>query len=144
MKPALSMRQLMDRIDKYKRVKEDQTHGKGKAKTFPEMKDLRGGGYHSNWLRRDFPNQTLFAGAQVVSLLFKEPTYQILEKTKNEPYFKWPNKMGQDPSKRNQSLYCHYHLEKGHTTKDCRTLRDHLGQLVKAGKLRRFLHQSVG
>ena len=83
----------------------------------------------------------------MVSSLFKEPIYQILEKIKKiklkkkEPYFKWPNKMGGDPSKRNQILYCHYHQEKGHTIEDCRTLRNHLGQLVKVGKLRQFLHQ---
>nr|XP_023910497.1 uncharacterized protein LOC112022152 [Quercus suber] len=52
--------------------------------------------------------------------------------------------MGGDPSKRNQSLYCHYQQEKGHTTKDYRTLWDHLDQLVKAGKLCQFLHQPVG
>ena len=83
-------------------------------------------------------------GAQVVNSLFKEPIYQILEKIKNESYFKWPNKMGRDPSKRNLSLYCHYHQDKGHTTEDCRTLCDHLGQLVKAGRLRQFLHQFAG
>ena len=52
--------------------------------------------------------------------------------------------MGGDPLKRNHSLYCHYHQEKGHITKDCRTLRDHLGQLVRAGKLSQFLHCPVG
>ena len=52
--------------------------------------------------------------------------------------------MGGDPSKRNQILYCHYHQEKGHTIEDCRTLRDHLDQLVKARKLRQFLHQPAG
>ena len=31
-KPATSVRQLMDRIDKYKRVEEDQQQGKGKSK----------------------------------------------------------------------------------------------------------------
>ena len=31
-KPVTSLRQLMDRIDKYKRVEEDQQLGKGKAK----------------------------------------------------------------------------------------------------------------
>nr|XP_023897387.1 uncharacterized protein LOC112009285 [Quercus suber] len=39
MKPACSMHQLMDRIDEHKRVKEDQTQGKGKAKVFPEKRD---------------------------------------------------------------------------------------------------------
>ena len=31
-KPVTSLRQLMDQIDKYKRVEEDQQLGKGKAK----------------------------------------------------------------------------------------------------------------
>ena len=53
-------------------------------KAFPEKRDPRGGGYHSNRPRRDFLNQTLSAGAQVVSLLFKEPINQILEKIKKK------------------------------------------------------------
>ena len=87
-KPALSMCQLMDRISKYKRAKEDQTQGKGKAKVFPEKRDPQGGGYQNNRPRRDFPNQTSSSGAQVVNSLFKEPVYQILEKIKNKLYFK--------------------------------------------------------
>jgi len=34
-KPATSVRQLMDQIDKYKRVEEDQQQGKGKGKVIP-------------------------------------------------------------------------------------------------------------
>ena len=34
-KPARSIRQLMDRIDEYKRVEEDHQQGKGKAKVVP-------------------------------------------------------------------------------------------------------------
>ena len=34
-KPVTSVRQLMDRIDKYKRVEEDQLQGKGNAKVIP-------------------------------------------------------------------------------------------------------------
>ena len=41
-KPATSMRQLMDRIDKYKRVEEDQLQGRGKEKVIPqEKRDFR-------------------------------------------------------------------------------------------------------
>ena len=53
----------------------------------------------------------------------------------------WPNKIDGDPTKWNQNLYCHYHPDRGHTTEDCRTLHDFLGQLVKAGKLKQFTHQ---
>ena len=34
-KPVVSVRQLMDRIDKYRRVEEDQLQGKGKEKVIP-------------------------------------------------------------------------------------------------------------
>ena len=34
-KPISSVIQLMDRIDKYKRVEEDQQQGKGKVKVIP-------------------------------------------------------------------------------------------------------------
>ena len=50
--------------------------------------------------------------------------------------------MAGDPSKRNQNLYCHYHQDHGHTTKDCRNLWNHLDQLVREGKLRHLLHPS--
>ena len=47
--------------------------------------------------------------------------------------------MGGDPSRRNQNLYCTYHRDKGHTTEQCWVLKDHLGQLVKAGYLKEFV-----
>lgn len=76
-------------------------------------------------------------------MLFKEPVHKILERIRNEPFFRWPNKMGGDPSRRNQSLYCTYHRDKGHTTEQCRVLKDHLGQLVKAGHLKEFVADST-
>ena len=56
-------------------------------------------------------------------MMFKEPVHRIVDWIKNESYFRWPNKMGGDLFKR----------DKGHTTEQCRVLKDHLGQLVKAG-----------
>nr|XP_023892572.1 uncharacterized protein LOC112004560 [Quercus suber] len=47
--------------------------------------------------------------------------------------------MGGDLSRRNQNLYCTYHKDRGHTTEQYRVLRDHLGQLVKAGHLKEFV-----
>ena len=59
-------------------------------------------------------------------MTFKEPVYKILKRIKNEPYFRWSGKVGGDPVRRNQSLYCSYHKEKGHTTEQCHMLKDHL------------------
>ena len=117
----------MDRIDEHKRVEEDQVQGKGKTKVFPpKRRDPRPNGCGHSQPRIDYFNQTPRANAQVVSSMLKGMVYQILEKIKNKPYFKWPNKMGGDPFKRNQSLYCQYHQDWGQNTKDCITLCDHL------------------
>ena len=74
-----------------------------------------------------------------VNVMFKEPVHKIVDRIKNKPYFRWPKKMEGDPSRRNQSLYCTYHKDKGHTTDQCQVLKDHLGQLVKAGYLKKLV-----
>ena len=54
-KPATSIRQLMNRIDKYKWVEEDQQQGKRKSKVIPqERRDFRSDRYNNNKPRRDF------------------------------------------------------------------------------------------
>ena len=77
-----------------------------------------------------------------VSMRFKEPVHKIIDRIKNEPFFRWPNKMGGDPSRGNQNLYCTYHKDKGHTIEQCWVLKDHLRQLVKARYLKEFVVDS--
>ena len=48
MKYASNMRQLMDHIDKYKWVEENQVQGKGNVKIFLKGRDPQGGGYQDN------------------------------------------------------------------------------------------------
>ena len=100
------------------------------------MRDFRSDQYNNNRPRRDFARQARPANAQAVNAIFQELVHQVLEKIKNEPFFKWPNKMGGDPVRCNQSLHYQYHQDRGHTIKDCRTLWDHLDQLVREGKLK--------
>ena len=55
--PVTSIRQLMDRIDKFKRVKKDQLQDKGKGKgkvILQEMRDFKSERYNNNKPRRDF------------------------------------------------------------------------------------------
>ena len=135
----------MDQVDKYKRIEDDQQQGKGKAKVIPqERRDFRSNRYNNNRPRRDYAGQSGFTNTQMVNAVFRESVRLVLEKIKNKPFFKWPNKMAEDPTKRNQNLYCHYHQEQGHTTEDCRNLWDHLDQLVREGKLKSLLHHSSG
>ena len=113
----------MDRVDKYKRIEDDQQQGKGKAKVIPqEMRDFRSDQYNNNCPRRDYVGQSGFTNTQVVGVVFREPVHQVLEKIKNEPFFKRPNKMMRNPEKRNHNLYSQYHQNHGHNTEDCRSL----------------------
>ena len=126
-KPVTSLRQLMDRVDKYKRIEDDQQQRKGKVKVIPqEMRDFRPDRYSNNWSRRDYADQSGSHNTQVVSAVFRESVHQVLEKIKNESFFKRLNKMIGNPEKRNRNLYCQYHQDHGHTIEDCRSLWDHL------------------
>ena len=58
-KPITSLHQLMDRVDKYKRIKDDQQQGKGKAKIIPqEMRDFKSDQYNNNRPRMDYARQS--------------------------------------------------------------------------------------
>ncbi|XP_050241410.1 uncharacterized protein LOC126690348 [Quercus robur] len=59
-KSVRSVRRLMDRIDEYKRVKEDQQQGKGKAKVIlQDRRDFKSDRYNNNWPRRAFAGQSI-------------------------------------------------------------------------------------
>ena len=115
-KPVTSLRQLMNRVDKYKRIEVDQQQGKEKAKVIPqERRDFRSDQYNNNRPRRDYADQLGSNNTQVVGAVFRELGYQVLEKIKNEPFFKRPNKMMGNLEKRNRNrikakpFYCQYH-----------------------------------
>ena len=58
-KLATNVRQLMDRIDKYKQVEEDQMQGKRKEKVIPqERRDFRLDRYINSHPMRDFAGQS--------------------------------------------------------------------------------------
>ena len=63
-KPVTSVRLLMDRIDKYRRIEDDQLQGKGKAKVIlQEMRDSRPDRIQNNQPQNDFAGQSKSANA---------------------------------------------------------------------------------
>lgn len=83
-------------------MEDNQVQGKGNLKVFiPEWGDPRPDLFGPNRPRRDFFNQAPHHNTQVMNSIFKELVYQVLEKIKNESFFKWPNKIGGDPIRRN-------------------------------------------
>ena len=68
--------------------------GRGKEKVIPqERRDFRSDRYINSRPRRDFTRQPETTSARNVGVVFRDPVHQVLEKIKNEPYFRWPNKM---------------------------------------------------
>ncbi|XP_075654675.1 uncharacterized protein LOC142624811 [Castanea sativa] len=132
LKPPEDMRQLMRRIEEYKRLEDDRLQSKGKKLiiSYP-----RNNGFNPRH-RKDLRIQEPGPAVGGVNATFKEPIHRIIDRIKNETYFKRLNRMAGDSSRRNQNLYCSYHRDKGHTTEQCRVLKDHLEQLVKAGHLK--------
>ncbi|XP_050249312.1 uncharacterized protein LOC126696669 [Quercus robur] len=112
-RPLEDMRQLMRRIKEYKCLEDDRLQSKGKA---PLLNCPRQGIF-SPRPRKDMRMQELEVQMGEVNMAFKEPVHKIVDRIKNESYFRWPNKMGGEPSRRNQNLYCTYHRDKGHNTK---------------------------
>ncbi|XP_050264193.1 uncharacterized protein LOC126708441 [Quercus robur] len=96
-KSPKSVRQLMRRIEEYKRLEDDQLQSKGKA---PIMTRPRQAGFPFRLCGGPAIQEPVTQMGEV-NLTFKEPVYRILDRIKHEPYFRWPNKMGRDPSRRN-------------------------------------------
>ncbi|XP_023918006.2 uncharacterized protein LOC112029556 [Quercus suber] len=70
-KPVTNVRQLMDWIDKYKRVEEDQQQCKGKGNVIPQdRRDFRLDRYNNNRSLRDFSGQFRLRAPQVVNTVF--------------------------------------------------------------------------
>ena len=70
-KPVANICQLMDRIDKYRRIEEDQLQGKGKAKVISqERRDFISNRIWNNRPRKDFVRQPGSANTQAVNAMF--------------------------------------------------------------------------
>ena len=137
-RPPEDMRQLMRCIEEYKCLEDDQLQNKGKA---PLLNRSRQGVFPLR-PQKDLRMQEPEAQMGEVNVAFKEPVHKIIDRIKNESFFRWPNKMGGNSSRKNQNLYCTYHKDKGHTTEQYWVLKDHLGQLVKAVYLKEFVVDS--
>ena len=73
-KPVTSLRQLMDRVDKYKRIEDDQQQGNGKAKVIPqERRDFKLDRHNNNRRRRDYVGQSESVITLIVNTVFREP-----------------------------------------------------------------------
>ena len=92
-RPPEDIRQLMRHIEEYKRLEDDWLQSKGKAKlinrSWSDVFPLRP--------QRDLRVQELEMQMREVNMAFREPVHKIVDQIKNEPFFRWPNKIGGTP-----------------------------------------------
>ena len=59
------------------------------------------------------------------------PLNQVLMQIKDDPSLKWPEKMKENPSKRNKSKYCRFHRDHRHDTYEFYKLKQQIQVLIK-------------
>jgi ribosomal protein L25 (general stress protein Ctc) len=69
------------------------------------------------------------------------PVDHIFMQIRNDPALKWPGKLLTDPDKRSRDKYCRFHSDHGHNTEDCYDLKRQIEELIKQGKLQRFVER---
>ena len=67
------------------------------------------------------------------------PVDNILAQIKDEHYLKWPRPLHSSPNVRNKNKYCHFHKDHDHYTKDCIDLKKKIEELIRKGKLQKFI-----
>ena len=64
---------------------------------------------------------------------------QVLHEVRNEQFLRWPTQMKSDPSTRDNTRYCEFHRDYGHSTDNCIQLRKEIEYLIRRRYLRRFI-----
>ena len=64
---------------------------------------------------------------------------KILTQIKDEHYLKWPRPLHSSPNVRDKNKYCRFHKDHGHYTKDCQDLKEQIEELIRKGKLQKYV-----
>ena len=67
------------------------------------------------------------------------PVNKILTHIKDEHYLKWPRPLHSSPNIHDKRKYCRFHKYYGHYTEDCRDLKEQIEELIRRGKLQKFV-----
>ncbi|XP_028106197.1 uncharacterized protein LOC114305330 [Camellia sinensis] len=131
------MKELMARIEKYARAEED-THGAKAPKQEKRNGSLKRGQGKTSFNKQE----TGLKAAQTITTVFRIPVYKVVERIKNQLYYRAPEKILGEFMGRSLGKHCAYHNEDGHLTQGCRTLKTHLEDLVRQGHLRDLVDES--
>ncbi|KAK3010617.1 hypothetical protein RJ639_010793 [Escallonia herrerae] len=132
-RPPEHMADLLDRVEKYLRAKEDSmttTQDEGisgrKRRDRPEGKIPEEPKRSRTTLSKHFTPLTT-------------SREHILNQIKGQDILKWPKPMRMPADRRDAQLYCQFHKDHGHTTEECKVLRREIENLIARGHLKQFV-----
>ena len=64
---------------------------------------------------------------------------RILAQIKDEHYLKWPRPLHSSSNIHDKKKYCRFHTDHGHYIEDCKDLKEQIEELIRKGKLQRFV-----
>ena len=67
------------------------------------------------------------------------PVDKTLMQIKDEHYLKWPRPLHSSPNIRDKNKYYRFHKDHGHYMEDCRDLKEQIEELIKKGKLQKYV-----
>ena len=67
------------------------------------------------------------------------PVDKILAQIKDKHYLKWPRPLHSSPNIRDKKKYYRFHKDHDHYTKDCRDLKEQIKELIRKGKLQKYM-----
>ena len=67
------------------------------------------------------------------------PVDKILMQIKDKHYLKWPRPLHSSPNVCDKNKYCRFYKDHSHNTEDCRDLKEQIEELIRKGKLQRYV-----
>ena len=67
------------------------------------------------------------------------PVDKILMHIKDEHYLKWPRPLHSSPNVCDKKKYSRFHKDHGHYIEDCKDLNKQIKELIRKGKLQKFV-----
>ena len=64
---------------------------------------------------------------------------KILAQIKDEHYLKWPRPLHSSSNVHDKKKYCRFHKDHGHYTEDYRDLKEQIEELIRKGKLQKYV-----
>ncbi|GAV65630.1 hypothetical protein CFOL_v3_09145 [Cephalotus follicularis] len=163
-KPAVDMKDLLRRAERYVNAEEEMVARKQKKKLWTGHQEERGehsrnalGNKEKRKERSDLPKDDLRyklsrrddsprGGAPIPSYNNFAPLLdtrtRILAVEKDKLPMKWPAPMRSPAEKRYLDKFCRYHCDHGHDTEEYRKLKNQIEDLIRKGHLKRYVDRN--